>query len=217
MTAKKKTFTAADITSKYMEYVLEHEHEPISIYKFCKHEDIPEEQFYEVAGSFDALRKSIWKQFFNHTHELMLKSEGFENLSTKDKMLTLYYTLFEVFSANRSYVLFSLQGKKDKMKSLKELSELRKSIKDFAADLIQESNDEKQLRILKHPVSLFSEGAWVQTLFILKYWMDDTSPGFEKTDVAIEKSVRVIFDVFETTPLESIIDFGKFLWKEKMA
>ena len=47
--------------------------------------------------------------------------------------------------------------------------------------------------------------------------MDDTSKGFEKTDVAIEKSVRVIFDVFETTPLESIIDFGKFLWKEKMA
>ena len=217
MTAKKKTYAAADITAKYMEYVLEHEHEPTSVFKFCKHEGIPEDQFYTAAGSFEALRKSIWKQFFDNTHQVMLQADGYEALSAKDKMLTLYYTLFEVLAANRSYVLFSLKGKKDKMKSLKELSELRKAIKGFAGEIIQESNDEKQLRILKHPVSIFSEGAWVQTLFILKYWMDDNSPGFEKTDVAIEKSVRVIFDVFETTPLESIIDFGKFLWKEKMA
>jgi hypothetical protein len=50
----------------------------------------------------------------------------------------------------------------------------------------------------------------------MKYWMEDNSSSFEKTDVVIEKSVRAIFDVFETTPLESILDFGKFLWKEKM-
>ena len=47
--------------------------------------------------------------------------------------------------------------------------------------------------------------------------MDDRSPSFEKTDLVIEKSVRAIFDVFETTPLESLVDFGKFMWKEKMA
>ena len=148
MTAKKKNFTADDIISKYMDYVLEHEHEPVSIYKFCKHQEIPEDQFYTVAGSFDSLRKTIWKRFFENTHEVMLKSDGFEGLSAKDKMLTMFYTLFEVFTANRSYVLYSLQGKKDKMKSLKELSELRKVIKEFAGELIQESNDEKQLRIL---------------------------------------------------------------------
>jgi hypothetical protein len=47
--------------------------------------------------------------------------------------------------------------------------------------------------------------------------MDDNSAGFENTDIAIEKSVRAIFDVFDTQPLESVLDFGKFLWKEKMA
>ena len=53
-------------------------------------------------------------------------------------------------------------------------------------------------------------------VFILKYWKDDGSAGFEKTDMVIEKSVRAVFDVFETTPLESVVDFGKFLWKEHM-
>jgi hypothetical protein len=45
--------------------------------------------------------------------------------------------------------------------------------------------------------------------------MDDHSPGFEKTDMAIEKSVRTVFDLFDNTPFDSVIDFGKFLWKEK--
>ena len=52
-------------------------------------------------------------------------------------------------------------------------------------------------------------------LLLLKYWMVDNSAGFEKTDIAIEKSVKAIFDVFETTPLESVIDLGKFLFKDR--
>jgi hypothetical protein len=49
--------------------------------------------------------------------------------------------------------------------------------------------------------------------------MEDKSPGFEKTDMAIEKSVQTVFELFDNTPLDRIIDFGKFLWKEnfKMA
>ena len=78
---------------------------------------------------------------------------------------------------------------------------------------------QKQSRFTKHPEALFSEGAWVQLLFLLKFWMEDKSAGFEKTDMAIEKSVHTVFELFDNTPLDSIIDFGKFLWKEnfKMA
>ena len=64
---------------------------------------------------------------------------------------------------------------------------------------------------------VFSEATWVQLLFLMKFWKEDTSPGFEKTDMAIEKSVNTVFDVFDNTPLESIIDLGKFLWQNKPA
>lgn len=62
---------------------------------------------------------------------------------------------------------------------------------------------------------IFAEAVWIQFLFLLKFWANDNSPAFESTDVAIEKSVNTAFDVFDNTPLERIIDFGKFLWKEK--
>ncbi len=87
--------------------------------------------------------------------------------------------------------------------------------KAFATELIEDGNENKP-SYLQHPPKLFSEAAWVQLCFLLKFWTDDTSPDFEKTDQAIEKSVQTAFDVFENTPLSALVDFGKFLWKEKI-
>ena len=53
--------------------------------------------------------------------------------------------------------------------------------------------------------------------FLMKFWIEDTSEQFEKTDAAIEKSVNTAFDVFDNTPLDTLLDFGKFLWKETVA
>jgi AcrR family transcriptional regulator len=199
-----------------MEQVLVEEKLPKSVFKFCKENNMSEAEFYNFFGSFDGLQQEIWNSFFDHSMQLAHKNKEYETFSNQEKMLTFFYTFFEMLTANRSYVLFALTEQRDLMKNMKQLKGLRNRIKEFAGDLVADANSEKQLKILKQPVSVFSEGAWLQTLFILKYWMEDNSPNFEKTDMVIEKSVRAIFDVFATTPLESVLDFGKFLWKEKM-
>lgn len=53
-------------------------------------------------------------------------------------------------------------------------------------------------------------------MMALKFWMDDSSASFEKTDIFIEKSVKLSSELMNTAPLESLIDFGKFLFKEKI-
>jgi len=204
------------LISKYMNYVLENEREPASIYKFCKAEKIKEADFYAYFGSFDGLKEQIWVAFFNQTQELLEKDAHFPTYPNKEKMLSLFFTMFEVFTANRSYILISLKRQEYSLKHLKQLSSLRHKIRNFASDLIETSNEEKTYRLTKNPVQLFAEGAWVQFLFILKYWINDNSAGFEKTDMAIEKSVKAIFDIFETMPLESLLDF-KFLIQENFA
>ena len=73
---------------------------------------------------------------------------------------------------------------------------------------------EKMQRVQKVTQPVFAEGAWIQFLFILKFWLDDTSKGFEKTDILIEKSVNTAVDLLDTKPLENLFDLGKFLWKE---
>lgn len=221
MAATKKTsakkIARQQLIDSYMHYVLENEKMPVSIYKFSKENGFTEQDFYTHFGSFDALKSGIWTTFYDMTLNLSQKNKDYEDFSNQEKMLTFFYTFFELLTANRSYVLFALNEEKDKLKALQQLAPLRKKVKTFAAELIEAKNDEQQLKFLKQPAVIFSEGAWLQFVFILKFWMDDSSPSFEKTDVVIEKSVRAIFDVFATTPLESVIDFGKFIWKEKMA
>jgi hypothetical protein len=217
MATKAKKITEDIIITKYMEYVLEHEKTPKSIYKFCKANDIKEEDFYLFFGSLERLQKGIWEKFFTNTMNLMQKNKEYEGFSNKDKMLTFFYTFFEMLTLNRSYVLFVLGQEKNSLKNLERLKGLRKHVKGFAKDLIEDGNAEKNFKITKHNPQLFSEGAWLQFLFLLKFWMNDDSARFEKTDMAIEKSVNTIFDLFDNTPLENIVDFGKFLYKETFA
>lgn len=214
--APKNTINRDKIISLYMESVLLNEKTPKSVFKFCKDHNFEEAKFYEYFGSFEGLQMEIWNSFYEKTILLANNDEAFPSYSNKEKMLTFFYTFFELLTLNRSYVLFTLKEHQNIMKNLSQLKGLRKDIKHFAAELIRDNNEDKKLKVLKQSVSVFSEGAWLQTLFLLKYWMDDNSAAFENTDVAIEKSVRAIFDVFDTQPLESVLDFGKFLWKEKM-
>ncbi|WP_127140968.1 TetR family transcriptional regulator C-terminal domain-containing protein [Flagellimonas marinaquae] len=213
----KSKITEDKIISLFMESVLEHEKVPSSVFKFCKENKITEEEFYGFFGSFDTLQKSIWSKFFDNSYGLMQKNKDYESMTNEEKMLTFFFTFFENLTLNRSYVLFIMNEHKHSMEGLMQLKGLRKKFKDFASTLIEEGNEEKDLKIFRYNVPLFSEGAWLQFLFILKFWMEDGSPGLEKTDIAIEKSVTTIFQIFETTTLEKIVDFGKFLYKEKLA
>jgi len=55
-----------------------------------------------------------------------------------------------------------------------------------------------------------------EILFTMKFWLDDTSEAFEKTDIFIEKSLNTGFELIDTKSLHNIIDLAKFLYKEKV-
>ena len=217
MCAKAKKVTKEVIIAKFMDYVLEHEHLPKTVYKFCKVNAIEEADFYLYFGSVEALKKGVWNSFFENTINVIEKNADYQSYANRDKMLTFFYTFFEVLTLNRSYVLYIMERAESPLKNLAQLKDLRKNVKDYAKRLITEGNEQKTSKITMHNPHLFSEGAWLQTLFLMNFWKSDDSAAFEKTDVAVEKSVNTIFDVFNNTPLENILDFGKFLYKEKFA
>lgn len=216
-TKETKKADADKLIELFMNDVLENERFPKSVFKFAKEHRISEADFYQHFGSFEGLRKTIWEKFFDNSVNVMEKSKEYASFSNREKLLTFFYTLFEVLTANRSYVLFVLNEEHGTLKNLEQLKGLRKKIKSFSKDLIEEGNKNKSIKLLRQNEMIFSEAVWLQFLFLLKFWKDDNSAAFESTDVAIEKSVNTAFDVFDNTPLERVVDFGKFLWKEKMA
>jgi hypothetical protein len=214
--AKNKSLSETDLVSFFMDYVLEHHENPKSVYAFSKKNNFEEHEFYTFFGSFEALEKHIFKAFFNNAMHVLEKNNDYQLFDARNKLLSFYFTFFEIITANRSYVVYALNTHKDSLKGLQTMSELKRSFVKYIANLDIETIDIKQETIDKIQQKAIQESAWIQFVLTLKFWLDDTSASFEKTDIFIEKSVNTSFDILNIAPLKSVIDFGKFLFKEKM-
>lgn len=213
--AKKKNSTSTDLISYYMEYKLEHNAAPKSVYIFAKKYNFQEEIFYKYFGNFDALEQTIFKTFFDNTIILLEKSDDYKSYESRNQLLSFYYSFFELLTANRSYVVQALDDNKNNLTKSKSLKVLKHSFTKYIESLNIPLLEIKQETLDKIQNTTLKETAWLQLSLTMKYWLKDTSPSFEKTDVFIEKSVNTSFDILNTKPIKSIIDLGKFLYKDK--
>ncbi|MFM1754678.1 MAG: hypothetical protein RLZZ236_1617 [Bacteroidota bacterium] len=216
MATKKSTLTKDKIVSMFMNDTLENNEKPKSVYHFAKANGLTEAEFYNFFGGLEGVEKEIFSTFLAKTIELLDKDKDYEYYDMKSKMLSFYFTFFELLSANRSYVVLSLKENKNPLQGLMQLSSLRNGFKEFVSGIISDEYRLKQEKFQEIQEKALQESAWFQLMMTLKFWLDDSSASFEKTDLFIEKSVKASFELMNTTPLESLIDFGKFLFKEKI-
>ena len=146
---------------------------------------------------------------------MISESEDYASLSTREQLLSFYYTFFELLTANRTYVVLTLKENKEKLDTLKSLNGLRTEFKKYIETLSIDKMSIPQELLNSFKDKAIGEVAVLQLVFTLKFWLNDTSSGFEKTDSLIEKSVKASFEIVDSLPSESIFDLGKFLFKEK--
>ena len=213
--AKKKNLKENDFIDMYVEYVLEHNENPDSVYSFAEENNFKEEDFFKYFSNFEAIEQSILESFFEQTISLLENSDDYLTYDSRNKLLSFYFTFFELLSANRSYVTYALKNKVS-LKFLKPLKELKNIFGNYIDTLEIETIDFKQKHLEDIQMKSLKEGAWIQLIVTIKFWLDDTSSEFEKTDIFIEKCINTSFDLISVQPIKSIIDLGKFLYKEKM-
>ena len=216
MATKKTEVTKDKIVSMYMNYRLENSHRPKSVYQFAKDNGFDESLFYSFFGTLERVEKEVYKLFIEKTLELIKKDPSYENYDMKSKLLSFYFTLFELMSANRSYALLTLKEHQSQTKNLMQISSLKVEFKNYVAEIITDEIRTQFDRFINIQEKAIKESAWLQFVIILKFWIDDESPAFEKTDIFIEKSLKASFELINVAPIESLIDFGKFLYKEKI-
>lgn len=215
--AKKKNITKENVIGFYIDYFLEHNKKPNSVYQFAKLNNFEEAEFYKHFTNFETIDETIFEVFFEQTLQLLHKSDEYETYDAKTKLLSFYYTFFEILTANRSFVVAILNHDKNQLKNIKKLDLLRKHFKNFFQSLEIEKLDLQQEKLIEFQEKSMNEMAWIQFALLMKFWIDDTSSSFEKTDIFIEKSVNASFDLLDIKPLKSLFDLGKFMWKEKIS
>lgn len=212
------TFTTAvdaRIIQSYKEFLLNHGHQPASVFKFATELGIPEDEFYRHFGSFEGVENRIWADFIRNVIAPLENDEGFLSFSAREKILTFYFALFEELKKSRSFVLLQLKNHRKLEITPSFLRDFKKIYEQFISGIIDQGKAAGE--VAKRPFfdKRYASVFWFHLGFLLLFWRDDNSSGFEKTDAAIEKSVNLAFDLIGKGALDSVVDFAKFIYQTK--
>ena len=215
MAKKKEHISKERIIDCYMDAVVAQQGESLTLEELGQTYDFLPDDFHAHFESFTELNKVIFRVFIDNAIDVLGLSVEYGGFSKKDKLLSLYYTLFENLTLNREFVLLTIKSYGLNLNALPLFSELKLSFIGFIDSLQIETlglNDTLE-SIQKKSLQ---EGLWVQFLLTLKFWMTDESPECEKTDIFIEKSINTGMELLNTKSLNNVVDLGKFLYVEKI-
>ena len=205
--------TTESIQKAYIDYVLTQGEEPKSVYVFAKKNKMTEDEFYRFYGSFEAVEQAIWADIANTTITEINNQEIWPQYSSREKALSFFYSFFELLKSNRSFAVYSLKKNKTLLRHPAALDKVKGVVENFAESIINQGLESGELADRKFLSKKYKDGLWMQFGFVLNFWVNDNSAGFEKTDEAIEKGVNVTFDLFQRSPIDNLLDYGKFLAK----
>ena len=212
----KAKYTKQKFIDDYIDYVLENNKNPSSIYSFCKHLGTEESKFYEHFSSLDALEKEIWVGIFNDTISRIHTDSVYAEYSVREKLLAFYYTMVELMKSKRSYIRFVTKKNKIYGPLSPYLSEIKSKYNDYVKELVKEGVGTGEIESRSMLNDQYHKGFWIQLVFLIDFWAGDESENFDKTDAAIEKAVNLSFDLLAHNPIDSLLDFGKFIFQNKI-
>jgi hypothetical protein len=208
--------TETSLAAAYIRYILTNGQKPPSVFKFCTELGIPEDKFYDQFGSFEGLERHIWKGFIHTTIQRLKADESFTTFSAREQILAFYYTLFEELKLNRSFILVQLENHKKLEIIPGFLKDFKTSYELFVESILEAGKSDGEVAKRPYLDKRYPQIFWFHMAFLLIFWKDDESAGFEKTDAAIEKSVNLAFDLIGKGAVDSMFDFAKFLYQTKV-
>jgi hypothetical protein len=205
--------TKQRLQQAYIEYVLNHGEQPKTVYLFAKENGLAEEEFYNYFGSFESIEQGIWTALVTQTIAEIKAQEVWSQYSSREKALSFFYSFIELLKSKRSFAAFSLRNAEKSIGTRRLFQGLKIEFETLSAEIIQEGIESGELLDRPFFAGKYKDALWVQFGYILNFWLKDTSAGFDKTDEAIEKGVNVTYNFFQRSPVDDLIDYGKFLVK----
>jgi hypothetical protein len=206
----------ATFLKKYIEFELIHGRTPNSVFEFCKENKTDEATFYEFFNSLTQLRKAILTEQINNTLSILDESEDYAAYSAREKVLALFYTQFEQFKSIRSYLIEKYQDKNDVKNNVKDWDDYFNQFQARIEGILVEAKQTEEVQDRPYIGEHYAKGFKIGFTYVFRVWLKDESQDFETTDAAIEKTINLAFDMLGVSPLDSLLDFGRFAIKTKV-
>jgi AcrR family transcriptional regulator len=207
--------TASLIKNRYVEHILTHGTEPHSVYQLAQEVGIEETEFYNYFSSLAQIEQVVWADFFQQTLEKIQQEEVYEQYSVREKILALNFTLIETLKSKRSLVAYSMRNLGRFSLDMSAWQEFKKMFTAYLSQLLADGIYSNEINNRPFLTDYYGYLLWFQMVATLRFWIVDSSNAFEHTDVFIEKSVNLAFDLLGRNIVDASVDFAKFIWTHR--
>jgi len=206
--------TIESIRKAYVDFVLTEGSQPESVDAFAETNEMTEEEFRRFFNSFDTLEQNIWTDFAVKTIAEIKKQEVWRQFTAREKALAYFYNFFELLETSRNFVTYSVKKQSKTFSAPQIFKGIKDVFEHFCNDLIIEGIESNELSERKFFSNRYKDALWVQLVFVLHFWINDDSRGFEKTNEAIEQGINSTFDLFQHSPIDNLVEYGRYLARQ---
>lgn len=199
------------IKSAYFDFLKTENERPKNMYLFAQKINLSEPDIYKEFASFEAIEATLFTDYFNQT---VAGIEIDRKTDNKAYLSEFYHAFFNLLTENRTLVKLILHGNQNQLQALKTLRQLRKSYLELIASINLQTVFTSHENISEFIDKSVAEISWTQLLFTLKFWLKDESANFTKTHEWIDKSMKTGFDILNTSPIDGLMNLGKFFFSE---
>lgn len=203
-----------DYLAQFKLYVKKYGKTPATVHYFCMEMELDTDEFYQHFSSLKTLENEIWEDYFAQTYEMMTAQEVYEEYSARERLLSFYYTLFEVLRKERSYTGWKLEQMSAWNGCMAELAAFEKHFLNFVEGILAEGMETGEVESRMFLSDRYAKMHKHQLRYLLRFWANDTSAEYQSSDEAVEKSVNLGFDLMGKNVFDSAFDFVKFSFQK---
>ena len=198
------------IVDGLISYLLTEGHLPASVTLLCKQLDIKEASFYKEFPSIAAAQKFLWRNWIDQLIAAVSSGTEWESFSAKERYLAFLFAFTQAALEHRSLLLLCF-SKTGPHRTHAQLAGLKHSFKEFASELVEHGRETAEIADRGPLVSIYPEVLYLHWRWVLDFYLNDESEGFERTDAFIEKTVGLAFDLFRSQAIDAAADLARFL------
>lgn len=204
---------ASTLKSTYTDLVLSTGKRPASVRSFAESMGQQERDFYQFFASFDALEAAIFNDYFQTAVQQLEADPEYQQYEVGTKLLSIYYTWLAVLNDHRSMVQFMEKQNRRGFALPIYQEQVKEEFTDLVRRVLKSGLNEGEVADRWFVSRYYKDMLWLNARFVLEYWLHDRSRSFERTDAAVEKSVRFTLDLMRPNALDSGVDLVRFLFQ----
>lgn len=214
-TKTKRKVSPQSIQDAFIKYLLTEGRTPPSVFAFAEELGMDEAEFYTFYSSFESVERAVWDELMKNTLKSLEEDPDYPDFSAREKLFSFFYTHLEVLKSKRSFVAMRWKQIAKSPKTPTSIKSYKEGFLKYAKQLITQAINNDEIKERAFISDQYYKALWYQLVFIVDFWIGDTSPDFEQSDAAVEKAVNLAFELLNESTIDRAIDFAKFIWQSR--